>query len=244
MIEAVGPKVAEFHPGDEVFGWCKGAFAEYVCVSEAKLASKPHDMTFEQAAAVPMAGMVALQALRDIGDVQPGQKVLVVGASGGIGSFAVQIAKTMGAEVTGVCSTKNVDLVRSVGADEVTDYKQRDFTTGEARYDVILDIGDKHFIAARRRVLAPRGVLIPNPGEGGRLGGSLGRIIAARILSRFISQRLRPFLSMPNREDLLALRDLMESGQVTPFVGRTYPLVETADASAMSDGGMLGGRQW
>lgn len=232
VVEEVGSRVAGFQPGDEVFGWCKGSFAEYACASEGSLASKPEGLAFEQAAAVPMAGMVAIQALRDVGNVQPGQKVLIVGASGGIGTFAVQIAKGMGAEVTGVCSTDNLELVRSIGADHVIDYTKVDFTEGEERYDFILDIADKASLAARRRVLEPGGVLVPNSGEGGRIGGSLMRIVAARLLSPFVSQTLRPFLSLSKREDLLALKELIEAGAVAPVVGRVFPLIEAGDALA------------
>ncbi len=231
-VEEVGANVTGFQPGDEVYGWCRGSFAEYVCAPEANLVLKPAGITSEQAAAIPMAGMVAIQALRDVGNVQGGQRVLVVGASGGIGTFAVQIAKAMGAEVTGVCSTENVDLVRSIGADYVIDYTTEDFTKGEKRYDFILDIADKHSLAARRRVLEPRGTLIPNSGEGGRFAGSLGRIIKARLLSIFTSQRLRPFLSLPKHDDLVALNELIESGRLEPVVGSTHPLIEAGDAMA------------
>lgn len=230
VVEEVGSGVGGLEAGAEVFGWGKGTFAEYVCVPEENLVPKPAAISFEQAAAVPMAGMVALQALRDVGNVQPGQEVLVVGASGGIGTFTVQIAKAMGAIVTGVCSTDNVELVRSLGADHVIDYTKEDFTEGEQRYDFILDIADKHSISARRRVLAPKGTLVPNSGEGGRLGGSLRRILAARLMSPFVSQRLRPFLSLPKREDLVSLEAMIEAGEVNPVVGRTFPLAEAADA--------------
>jgi NADPH:quinone reductase-like Zn-dependent oxidoreductase len=230
VVEAVGADVTRFGLGDGVLGWCKGAFAEYVCAPEADLVSKPENIAFEQAAAVPMAGMVALQALRDIGDVQAGEKVLIVGASGGIGSFAVQIAKAMGAEVTGVSSTPNADLVRSIGADHVIDYTKADFTEGSERYDFILDMSDTHSLAERRRVMTPDGVLIPNSGRGGRWAGSLRRIVAARLFSPFVSQTLRPFLSMPKRDDLLELTELIASGDVTPVVGRTHPLAGVGDA--------------
>jgi NADPH:quinone reductase-like Zn-dependent oxidoreductase len=229
-VESVGPKVTGFRPGDEVFGWCKGAFAEYVSVPEANVVKKPAAVSHEQAAAVPMAGMVALQALRDVGDVRSGHRVLVVGASGGIGTFAVQIAKAMGAEVTGVCSTENLDLVRSLGADRVIDYTRQDFTELGERYDFILDIADTHSFSARRRVLEADGVLVPNSGEGGRLAGSLGRIVAARLLSLFTSQKIHPFLSTYQHEDLVALAGLIEAGKVVPVVGRIYPMVEASAA--------------
>lgn len=229
-IEAVGSKVTHFRGGEDVFGWCKGAFAEYVAVPESDLVAKPETITHEQAAAVPMAGMVALQALRDVADVQPGRRVLIVGASGGIGTMAVQIAKEMGADVTGVCSTDNVELVRSIGADHVIDYTTRDFTETDDRYHLILDIADTHSLSERRRVLEPNGVLVPNSGEGGRLVGSLGRIIGARLLSPFVSQKLHPFLSLSKRQDLIALHELIESGQLVPVVGSTFPLAETPEA--------------
>jgi NADPH:quinone reductase-like Zn-dependent oxidoreductase len=230
VIEAVGSQVTGFEVGDEVFGWCKGAFAEYVCVPEENLVIKPPEISFPQAAGVPMAGLVALQALRDVGRVQPGQKVLINGASGGIGSFAVQIAKAMGAEVTGVCSTSNVEFVASLGADRVIDYTENDFTEEDDVYDFILDIADKHSLAARRRVLASKGTLVPNSGEGGRLAGSLWRIVAARVISLFTSQNLHPFLSQYERGDLTALSEMIRAGDVEPVVGKTYPLVEAADA--------------
>jgi NADPH:quinone reductase-like Zn-dependent oxidoreductase len=230
VVETVGSNASEFRPGDDVFGWCKGSFAEYVSVPEASLVAKPQGTSHEQAAAVPMAGMVALQALRDVGNVQAGQKVLVVGASGGIGSFAVQVGKALGAEVTGVCSTDNIELVKSIGADHVIDYTKQDFTELDGRYDFILDIADNHSLGARRRVLTPNGTLVPNSGEGNRLVGSLWRIVGARLLSPFVSQRLHPFLSLSKRDDLVTLKEMIESGQVTPVVGKTYPLVETAAA--------------
>ena len=231
-VEAVGPKVQRLRPGDEVFGSANGAFAEYVGAAGKHLVSKPVGLGFEQAAAVPMAGLVALQAVRDVGRVRPGQQVLVNGASGGIGTFTVQIAKVFGAEVTGVCSTRNADLVRSIGADHVIDYTKEDYLQSGRRYDLILDIPDDRSLAERRRALTPKGTLIPNSGRGGPWLGSLGRIIGARMLSPFVSQKLRPFLSIPKHDDLLALKDLIESGKVTPVIDRSYPLSETADAIA------------
>ncbi len=230
VVEQVGDDVEHLQVGDEVFGWCEGAFAEYARVPAEHLVPKPASTSFEQAAAVPMAGMVALQALRDVADVRAGQTVLVNGASGGIGTFAVQIANALGAEVTGVCSTGNVDLVRSLGPAHVIDYTETDFTDGDQRYDCILDIADNRSLAARRRVLAPEGTLIPNSGEGGRLVGSLGRIIAARVLSVFVKQSLHPFLSLPKRDDLVALAELIDSGRVTPVVGATFALADVAAA--------------
>jgi NADPH:quinone reductase-like Zn-dependent oxidoreductase len=221
QVEAVGKNVTQFQPGDEVFGWCKGSFAEYVCAEENNFVSKPATVTFEQAAAVPLTGCVALQALRDKGEVQPGQKVLINGASGGIGTFAVQIAKSLGAEVTGVCSTRNADMVRSIGADHVIDYTQDDFTKGGQRYDFILDNVENHSLSECRRALTPKGTLVPNHGT---------RTIRSLALSPFVRQRLRPFLSLSKNADLVVLKDLIETGQVTPIIDRTYPLSETPGA--------------
>ncbi len=230
-VEAVGTAVTRFHPGDEVFGRCRGSFADYAAASEDELALKPANLTFEQAAAVPMAGMVALQALRDHGAVRAGQKVLINGASGGIGTFAVQIAKSLGAEVTGVCSTRNLDLVRSIGADHVIDYSREDFTKNGQRYDFILDNVGTHSLSELRRALTPTGTLVPNGGNFDNhwfAGG--GRVIRALVLSRFVSQSLEPFILSPNLEDLVALKDLIEAGQVTPVIDQAYPLSETARA--------------
>jgi NADPH:quinone reductase-like Zn-dependent oxidoreductase len=229
-VEAVGKHVRELRPGDQVFGWCDGAFAQYVSAPADQFVLKPDNLTFEQAAGVPMAGFVALQALRDVAKIQPGQKVLVNGASGGIGTFTMQIAKVFGAEVTGVCSTKNLDLVRSIGADHAIDYTQDDFTRSGQRYDLILDIADTHSLSDRRRVLTSNGMLIPNSGEGGRWFGSTGRIIKARLFSLFVSQKLQTFVSRPKTADLVALKELLASGEVTPVIGRTYPLSDTAEA--------------
>lgn len=230
VISAVGDGVSEFKTGDEVFGWCTGAFAEFVIAKESHLVLKPPSLSFEEAAAIPMAGMVALQALRNVADLKPGQKVLINGASGGIGSFAVQIAKSMGAEVTGVCSSQNVPLVWQLGADHVIDYTATDFTKGDVEYDVILDIADQHSIGERRGVMAKNGTLIPNSGHGGPWFGSVGRIIGARLLSPFVSQQLKPFLSLGKKEDLESLLRLIEAGEVSPVVGRTFALVETPEA--------------
>jgi NADPH:quinone reductase-like Zn-dependent oxidoreductase len=241
-VEEIGKKVTQHRLGDEVFGWCTGAFAEYVSVSENSLVPKPLGITFEQAAGVPMAGCVALQALRDIGKARPGDKVLVNGASGGIGSFAVQIAKSFGAEVTGVCSTPNLDFVRSLGADRVIDYTKEDFTQGAERYDLILDMADQRSLADRRRVLTRKGTLIPNSGEGGRWVGSIGRISRARVVSPFVSQKLRPFLSLAKRQDLSVLGRLIEAGDVTPVVHRTYPLSDAGAAIRVAGSGHARGK--
>jgi NADPH:quinone reductase-like Zn-dependent oxidoreductase len=245
-VEAVGTGVRRFQPGDEVFGWCSalgGAFAEYVSVSEDALASKPANLNFEQAAAVPMAGIVALQALRDHGGVRDGQKVLINGASGGIGTFAVQIAKAFGAEVTGVCSTRNVDLVRSIGADHVIDYTCEDFTQKDQRYDFILDNVANHSLSDLRRALAPTGTLVPNGGgfDNHRFAGG-GRVIGAHVLNRFVGHRLRPFLVSPKLEDLVVLKELIEAGKVTPVIERTYPLSETPEAIGHVGGGHAQGK--
>ncbi len=233
QVEAAGSGVADLRPGDDVFAEvARGGFAEYVSVPAKALAPRPPSLTFEQAAAVPLVGTTALQALRDIGHVQPGQRVLVTGASGGVGVFAVQIAKALGAEVTGVCSTRNVDLVRSLGADHVIDYTAEDFTAGGPGYDLILDnVGDRS-LADCRRALAPKGTLIPNSNKGGGrwLGTYVGRAIRSVVLSPFVSQRLRPFAASGKREDLVALTQLVESGQVRPIIDRTYPLAEVPEA--------------
>jgi NADPH:quinone reductase-like Zn-dependent oxidoreductase len=230
VVAAVGKDVTTLRPGDEVFGWGAGTFAEYACVPADNLVSVPANLSVVDAAAVPTSGMTALQALRDIANVRPGQKVLVTGASGGVGSFAVQIASALGAEVTGVCSTRNVDLVRSLGADHVFDYTWADFTRTEKHYDVILDNVEAQPLAAVRRALTRTGTLIPNSGRGGRWLGPIGRVVKARVLSGFTRQQLKPFLSLGKRQDLLALADLLTTGQVTPVIDRTYPLDEAADA--------------
>ena len=231
VVEAAGKNVTQFQPGDEVFGVCKGALVEYVSVSEDKLALKPANASFEQAAAVPISGLVALRALRDHGKVRPGQKVLINGASGGIGTFAVQIAKWLGAEVTGVCSTRNVDMVRSIGADYVIDYTQEDFTRSGQRYDFILDNVANHSLSDCRRALTPNGTLIPNNGTaGGRYFGTLGRTVGALVMSPFVGQKLRPFVSKEHNGDLVVLKELIEAGKVTPVIDRAYPLSEASDA--------------
>lgn len=231
VVTAVGKDVTAFGPGDEVFGWSTvGTLAEYACVPADNLVSIPASVSMVDAAAVPTSGMTAWQALRGIANVQPGRTVLVTGASGGVGSFAVQIAKAFGAEVTGVCSTRNVDLVRSLGADHVIDYTTTDFTRAERRYDIILDNVEAQPLAAVRRALTPTGTLIPNSGRGGRWFGPLGRILKARVLSGFTRQQLRPFASIEKRQDLLALADLLATGQITSVIDRTYPLDEAADA--------------
>lgn len=231
VVAVVGEHVSDLRPGDEVYGWATtGTLAEYVCVPANNLVRRPANLSAVAAAAVPTSAMTALQALRDVANVQPGQTVLITGASGGVGSFAVQVAKSLGAEVTGVCSSRNVDLVRSIGADHVIDYTRTDFTRAGDRYDVILDNVEAHPLAAVRRALTPAGTLIPNSGRGGRWIGPLGRIVTARVLSGFTRQRLTPFTSFGKRQDLLTLNDLIAAGQVEPVIDRTYPLDEAAVA--------------
>ncbi len=230
-VEAVGAGVTRLHPGDEVFGESVGSFAEYATGTEGKLAPKPANLTFEQAAAVPMAGLVALQALSDHGDVRAGQKILINGASGGIGTFAVQIAKSLGAEVTGVCSTRNMDMVRSLGADHVIDYSHENFTQMNQRYDFILDNVANHSMSELRGALTPEGTLVPNGGGfDNHWFASGGRMINAYALKRFVSHKLRPFLVSSKFEDLVPLKELIEAGKVVPVIDRTYPLSEAFQA--------------
>jgi NADPH:quinone reductase-like Zn-dependent oxidoreductase len=225
QVEAVGTNVRRFQPGDKVFASCAGALAEYACAPEGKFAMAPTNLTLEQSAAVPSASMAALHGLRDQANVQPGQKVLINGASGGVGTFAVQIAKSLGAEVTGVCSTRNVEMVRSIGADHVIDYTKEDFAQSGKRYDLILDNVGNHSFADCRRALTPGGTHLPNTGHGG-----MGYVIQAYVLSAFMRQHARPFLSVPNAEDLLYIKDLIEAGKVMPVIDRTYPMSETREA--------------
>jgi NADPH:quinone reductase-like Zn-dependent oxidoreductase len=231
VVEAVGGSVTRFQPGDEVFGIGKGTFAECARAPEHKLAHKPASLTFEQAAILAISGLTALQALRDHGRVEPGQKVLVIGASGGVGTFAVQIARAFGAHVTGVCSTAKVKMVRSIGADHVIDYARDDFAKGEQRYDVILDIGGNSPLTRLRRALAPKGTLVIVGGEGGgRWLGVVSRLLRAHLLFPFVGQNLGTFVSSENHEDMLVLKDLIESGKVTPIIDRTFPLAEAPEA--------------
>jgi len=231
QVEAVGENVTQFQPGDEVFGGCKGAFAEYVCASERSLVLKPANVTFEQAAAVNVAAISALQGLRDKGQIQRGQKVLINGAAGGVGTFAVQIAKAFGADVTGVCSTRNVDMVRSIGADQVVDYTQKDFTKSGQRYDLILDMIGNHSLSELRSALAPKGtlVLVGGPDEG-RWLEPLPGLLKTVVLSRFVSQKLLPFLAHLSKDDLLVVRELLERGKVVPVIDRSYPLSDVPEA--------------
>jgi NADPH:quinone reductase-like Zn-dependent oxidoreductase len=231
VVEAVGTDVSGLRPGDEVYGVGQGSFAEYACTTAKKLAPKPDGLTFEQAAAVPISGLTALHAVRDHGRVQPGQAVLVLGASGGVGSFTVQIAKADGAEVTGVCSGPKVDLVRSLGADHVIDYARDDVTARSERYDVIIDIGGNRSLSDLRRCLTRTGTLVVTGGEtDGRWLGGYDRLLRAALLSPFVSQKLGTFVSVENGEDLRRLTELIESGQVRPVIERAYPLAEAAAA--------------
>lgn len=231
-VEAVGPNVSQFQPGDEVFGWCNGAFAEYVTVSEDALEHEPENITPEQAAAVPISAFAALQAVRDAGEVEPGQKVLITGASGAVGTYAVQIAKRFGAEVTGVCSTRNVEMVRSIGADHVIDYTKEDITDSGQRYDLIVDIAGNRSLSELRRALTPRGTLVIVGSSGGRWLMGFGRTIRALVMSPFVSQRLRALFSVSNKKDLESLKVLVEAGKVTPVIDRTYPLEKVPEALA------------
>ncbi len=241
-VEAVGRNVTRFKPGDEVFGACRGAFAEYACAAESALALKPDNVTFEQAAAVPVAAITALQGLRDKGHIQPGQKVLINGAAGGVGTFAVQIAKSFGAEVTGVCSTRNVDRVRSVGADQVLDYTREDFTQNGQRYDVIFDCIGNHTLSACRRVLTPKGIYIMVGGPTGRWIRPFDRSIQALVLSWFVSQSLVTAQTKRSQEDLAILRDLLQTGKVTPVIDRSYRLSEVPEAIRYLEGGHARGK--
>ena len=231
QVEAVGRNVTQFKPGDAVFGSCRGAFAEYVCTSESTLVMKPDNVTFEQAASAPVAAFTVLQGLRDKGQIQPGQKVLINGAAGGVGTFAVQIAKSFGADVTGVCSTRNVDMVRSIGADRVIDYTREDFTKSGQRYDLIFDCVGNHSLLACRRVLNPKGIYIAVGGPSGRwMIGPLASGITAPVLSRFVSQKLAMVLAKPSKEDLTIMHELMETGKVTSVIDKRYRLSEVPEA--------------
>ncbi|MCP3820585.1 NAD(P)-dependent alcohol dehydrogenase [Streptomyces sp. A3M-1-3] len=231
-VEAVGPDVTRFRPGDEVYGTCDGSFAEYACAKEDSLAPKPGNLGFEQAAAVPISACTALQAVRDVGRLRAGQTVLVIGAAGGVGTFAVQLAKAFGAHVTGVCSTAKADLVRSIGADEVIDYTRHDPTDGTRRYDLVLDTAGNRPLARLRRALTTRGTLVIVGGEGGgRWIGGNDRQLRALLLSPFVGQRLRGLAAMhQHHSDLQLLAELIETGSVTPVIDRTYPLADVPDA--------------
>jgi len=234
-VEAVGKDVTRFRPGDAVFGEAAGAFAEYTCVPEGTLALKPANLSFEQAAAVPMGGVTALQGLRDRGKIRAGQKVLVLGASGGVGTFAVQIAKSFGAEVTGVCSTRNVERVRKIGADHVVDYTREDFTRSGARYDLLLDTIGNRSLRECRRVLSPKAVYV-------HVGGRMARVLALPIVAPFVSQSLVQLIAKRNKDDLEILKGLIEAGKITPVIDRTYPLSEVPTAIRYLEGGHARGK--
>ena len=232
-VEAVGSDVQRFRPGDEVFGEADGAFAEYLCAPDGVVEAKPANLTFEQAAAMPLAANTALIGLRDVARVRPAQQVLVNGASGGVGTFAVQIAKSLGAEVTGVCSTRNVELIRSLGADHVIDYTVDDFARNGRRYDVVLDLVGNRSLTDFRRALTPAGTLVLSGGgvsRGGSMFGPMGLFLKSQLLSRFVRHRLLMLPSRPSKENLAALRELAESGKLTPVIDRTYPLSEAPEA--------------
>jgi NADPH:quinone reductase-like Zn-dependent oxidoreductase len=231
VVQAVGKQVTGFRPGDEVFGIATGSYAEYARASEDKLAPKPANLTFEQAAVIAISGLTALQGLRDHAKARPDQKVLIVGASGGVGTYAVQLAKAFGAHVTGVCSTAKVDLVRSLGADHVIDYTREDFADGQQRYEVILDIGGNASLSRLRRALTPKGTLVITGGEtDGRWLGGTDRQLRALIVSPFVGQKLATFISRENHEDMIVLKELIEAGKVTPVIDRAYPLSDVPDA--------------
>ncbi|HKQ03971.1 MAG TPA: NAD(P)-dependent alcohol dehydrogenase [Blastocatellia bacterium] len=240
-VEAVGAKVSRFKPGDPVFGVCRGAFAEYGCAAETALVMKPDNVTFEQAASVPVAGLTALQGLRDKGKLQPGQQVLINGAAGGVGTFAVQVAKSFGAEVTGVCSTRNVEMVRSIGADRVIDYTREDFTKGTPRYDLIFDCISNHSLSAIRRVLNPRGKCV--------IAGGLSKVrviltvaLKALLLSWVVSQKFGMFVARRKPEDLAVLGDLLRAGKIMPVIDRRYRLSEVPEAMRYLDEGHARGK--
>ncbi|HEY2103726.1 MAG TPA: NAD(P)-dependent alcohol dehydrogenase [Chthoniobacterales bacterium] len=247
VVEAVGKNVTSFKTGDEVFGGKTGALAEYICVlADRSVVLKPANMTFEQAAAVPVAAITALQGLRDKGKIQAGQKVLVNGASGGVGTFAVQIAKSFGTEVTGVCSTRNVDLVRSIGADHVIDYTREDFTKSDQRYDLIFDLVGNHSFSQRRRILNQNGICVmAGVGGAGWHDGIVMRLVGelnAYVRSRFGSQKFVAYIAQFNKKDMTFLADLMQSGKITPVIDRTYKFNQTADALGYLEQGHARGK--
>ena len=241
-VEAVGRNVTRLKPGDEVFGACRGAFAEYAIAPESALAMKPENVTFEQAAAVPVAGFTALQGLRDKGRIQPGQRVLINGAAGGVGTFAVQIAKSYGAEVTGVCSTRSVEMVRSIGADQVVDYTHEDFTRSGQRYDLVLDCVGNHSLSAFRHVLNPTGTYVEVGISSQSITGILARCITALVLSWLVSQKLVLLMARSRQEDLTTLGDLMAAGKVKPVIDRRYRLSEVPEAVQYLEGSHARGK--
>ena len=241
-VEAVGRFVTRFQPGDEVFGTGRGAFAEYACAKPTKLVLKPANLTFEQAAAVPVAAITALQGLRDRGRVQPGQSVLINGAAGGVGTFAVQIAKAFGANVTAVCSTRNADLVRSIGADQVVDYTREDFASGGRRYDLLFDCMGNRSLSACRRIIGPRGSYVAIGGPAGRWIGPIASVLKMLLLAPLVSQNLAICMASVKQPDLLTLRELIEAGKVTPVLDRRYPLSEVPEALRYLEAGHARGK--
>ncbi len=240
-VERAGSSVTAFRPGDEVYGFGHGAFAEYIAVPQGSLGPKPGNLTFEQAAAVPLAAVTALQCLR-AGGIQPGQHVLIIGASGGVGTFAVQIAKHLGAQVTGVCSTRHVDLVRRLGAEQVIDYTKQDFTIGAACYDLALQLGGTYSPAAVKKVLTPHGALIQSFGDGSRWFGPVGDIIKAVALNALAGQTLKSFTARVTAQALKEVGDLIESGHITPVIDRAYPLTDAAAAVELVEEGSPAGK--
>jgi NADPH:quinone reductase-like Zn-dependent oxidoreductase len=230
-VGAVGKNVTQFRAGDDVFGTCEGAFAEYACAPEDNLAPKPGNLTFEQAAAVPTSSFAALQALRDTGEIRSEQKILIIGASGGVGMFAVQIAKSFGAEVTGVCSTTKLEMVRALGADHLIDYNAGDFIRSGQHYDLILEMGGSRSVSDLRRALTPNGTIVLVGSEsGGRWLGGIDRWIHALMLSPLVRHKLRPLATKPNKKDLLFIRELVEAGKLSPVIDGTFPLSEVPEA--------------
>jgi NADPH:quinone reductase-like Zn-dependent oxidoreductase len=239
-VEATGRNVAQFKPGDEVFGFADGSFAEYATTPENELASKPANLSFEAAAATPMAALTALKGLRDQGQIKPGQKVLINGASGGVGTFAVQIAKSTGSEVTGVCSTRNLDLVRSIGADHVIDYSREDFTKGEVRYDLILDAVGNHSVSEYKRALSPGGIGVV---VGFTTMVRMFRVVVrGKLASQTASKKVGMMMMRPTQEDRLLLRALLEAGTIVPVIDRRYPLAEVPEAIRYLEGGHARGK--
>lgn len=240
-VEAVGRNVRGFRPGDAVFGWCSGSFAEYACAPADHFALKPAALTFEQAAAVPLAAITAVQGLRDAGHLESGQRVMIVGASGGVGSFAVQIAKAAGAHVTAVCHTRNVDLVRSLGADEVIDYT-RDDPTGGGPYDLIFELAGTQSAGAYARALTPAGTLVLSSGAGGRWLGPMARMAKAKLTARFVQPTITWLTATLNHDDLMAVAELIEAGSVTPVLDRRFRLEEASDAIRYVEAGHTRGK--
>jgi NADPH:quinone reductase-like Zn-dependent oxidoreductase len=241
-VESVGRNDDKFRPGDEVYGAARGTYAEYVAAPASRVAAKPPKLSFEQAAVLPYAAFPALQALRDHGKVQPGEHVLVVGASGAVGSIAVQVAKAFGAEVTGVCGTRDIDLTRSIGADHVIDYTREDFADGSRHYDVIVDVFGRSPVRRLRRALTPRGRLVIVGGEGGKWIGGIHRQLGAMLLSPIVGQELHVFVAKENAETLEAINDLVDDDKVAPVMERSYPFIEAQDAVARLETGSVSGR--